>query len=102
MPDTEDIEKVRQEIMRFRELLNVMREKLDEGERAYATLFSGFSPEDMATMKQKDLQWKLAETLVADVSALGRAALQMRFNAHNLEHDFEELYDIIVTASASE
>ena len=46
MPTSEEIEKVRQEIMRFRELLNIMRQNLDDGERAYTQLFSNCSSED--------------------------------------------------------
>ncbi len=103
--EIEKVEKVRQQIMRFRELLNVMREKLDDGERAYAKLFSSFSPEDMAAlkaMKEKDQQWKLAENMVSDVSPLDKAVLQMRFETHNLERAFEELYDIIATVQDPE
>jgi hypothetical protein len=100
--NSEQIEKVRQQIMRFHELLHVMREKLESGERAYAALFSGFSPEDVAGTKEKDLQWKAAETLMADVSPLSRAVMQMRFEARNLERDFEELYNIIVSVQDTE
>jgi hypothetical protein len=98
MPTLEEIEKVRQEIMRFHELLNIMRQNLDDGERAYAQLFSNCSPEDMKNMKQKDLQWKVAEEMVGDVSQLQRAVSHLRFDARNLEHAFEELHDIIVSA----
>ncbi len=102
MANSEDIEKVRQEIMRFRELLNVMREKLGEGEQAYAKLFSGFAAEDVANIKEKDLQWKLAENMMTDVSPLRKAVMQMRFEARNLERAFEELHDIIATVPESE
>jgi hypothetical protein len=88
---------VRQEIMRFRELLNVMRGHLEYGEREYTKLFSVLSPEDIQGMKEKDVQWQLAEQLVSDVSSLSKAVGHMRFEARNLEHAFEELYDIIVT-----
>ncbi|MHB8626566.1 MAG: hypothetical protein ACYDBJ_16010 [Aggregatilineales bacterium] len=97
MADREDVEKVRQEIMRFHELLDIMREKLQDGERAYAQLFSSCSPEDVQRMKPKDLQWKLAEQIVADLSPLSKAVMRARFDARNLERDFEELYDIIVS-----
>src|SRR5947209_457819 len=97
MTEPEDIEKVRQEIMRFRELLNVMREKLQDGERAYAQLFSQFSPEEMKKTREKDLQWQLAQQIIDDLSPLKKAVMQMRFEARNLEHGFEELYNIIVT-----
>jgi hypothetical protein len=102
MANAEDIEKVRQEIMRFRELLNVMREKLQDGEQAYARLFSSFSPEEMANTREKDLQWKVAQNIVADVSPLRTAVIHLRLGARDLEHAFEELYDIIVTVQNPE
>ena len=97
MADPEQIEKVRQEIMRFRELLNIMRLRLDDGERAYTKLFANISPEDMNNMKEKDLQGKVAEEIVGDLSPLSKAVMKARFDAHELERAFEELYDIIVT-----
>ena len=83
--------------MRCRELLNVMRERLDEGERAYAKLFSKFSPDEIAATKEKDMQWKLAEAMVDDasLSQLRRTVGKMRFDARELERGFEELDGII-------
>jgi hypothetical protein len=101
MADREQIEKVRQEIMRFRELLTLLREKLDKGERAYSGLFSSFSPEEIAGTKEKDLQWKAAEKLLDDDSALRKAVLQMHFDTREMERAFEELYGIIVTVQES-
>ncbi len=98
----ENTEKVRQEIMRFRELLNIMRLRLEDGERMYSSLFTHFSPEEIASTKEKDLQWKAAEKIGDDVSGLADAALRMRFVARNLERAFEELYDVIATAPTSE
>jgi hypothetical protein len=97
MAEREDVEKVRQEIMRFHELLGIMQEKLQDGERAYTQLFLACSAEENQHMKEKDLQWKVAEQIVDDLSPLSRAVGQMRFYARNLEHDFEELYNIIVS-----
>ena len=95
----EDIEKVRQAIMRFQELLKVMRAQLEAGEQAYTALFSSLPPSDVADVKEKDRQWKLAETMVADLSPLRKAVIQMRFDARNLERDFEQLYDNIASTS---
>jgi hypothetical protein len=95
MSNAEDIEKVRQEIMRLRELLDIMRDKLEDGERAYAGLFSSFSAEEVSGIAEKDRQWKAAEKLVGDVSPLRQAVMQLRFDTHELERSFEELYDII-------
>ncbi len=97
MADPEQIEKVRQEIMRFRELLNIMRIKLEDGERAYARLFANCSPEDKQRMKEKDLQWQVATQIVGDLSGLSKAVMQVRYDARDLERAFEELFDIIVT-----
>lgn len=97
MTNREDIEKVRQEIMRFRELLNIMTKNVQDGERAYASLFNALSEEDKKSLKEKDLQWKAAELIINDLTAFGNAVLGMRFKARELEKCFEELYDIIVT-----
>ena len=102
MPTSEEIEKVRQEIMRFHELLNIMRANLEAGERAYTQLFADCSPEEMKTLKEKDLQWKVAEDMVGDVSQLRTAVSRMRFDARNLERAFEELHDIIVSGQEEE
>ena len=97
MASDEEIEKIRQEIMRFRELLNIMRLKLEDGERAYAQLLAGRSAEEMSSLMEKDLQWKVAEALIADLSPLRKATMTMRFETRNLEAAFEELHDIIVS-----
>src|SRR5258705_7147163 len=100
MQNPEHTEKVRQEIMRFRELLNIMRLRLEDGERAYSQLFAACSPEDIQTLKEKDLQWKAAETLGDDLSGLRKSVMKMRFESRELERAFEELYDIIVAAES--
>lgn len=102
MPDPEEhdeeIEKVRQEIMRFRELLNIMRKNLDDGERNYAALFSNVSSEEMKAMKKKDLQRKVAEEIIGDASQFSRlrkSVSSLWFNTHNLEKALDELQGII-------
>jgi hypothetical protein len=95
MANPEDIEKVRQAIMRFRELLNVMRLRLESGERAYERLFVNHPRQD--GLKEKERQWQLAEDLVHDLTPLSKAVVQVRFDARELERAFEELYNIIVT-----
>lgn len=101
MATHEEIEKVRQEIMRFNELLRIMRGKLEEAEQAYKRLFQDCDLEDMKNMKEKDLQWQVAQQLVDDLSPLRKAVIQARFDVHELERAFEELYDIIVTVPES-
>ncbi len=95
MADPEKIERVRQEIMRFRELLHIMRQKLEAGERAYAQLFSNCSPEDMKALKEKDLQKMVALQIIDDLTPLRKAVMQTRYDARSLEQAFEELDDIV-------
>jgi hypothetical protein len=104
MTEREDIEKVRQEIMRFRELLNIMAQQLQTGERAYASLFSKCSDEDVESLRDKDLQWKVAQQIIEvnDLAPLRKAVMHMRYNARTMERDFEELYDLIATTSATD
>ena len=104
MPDREAIEKVRQEIMRFRELLDIMRLHMEDGERDYARLFANCSEEDKQTLKVKDLQWKVAEQIIdsEDMKPLSKAVLRMRFECHELERAFEELHDTIVTEASDD
>jgi hypothetical protein len=97
MARAEAVEKVRQEIMRFRELLDVFRARLDAGERDYAQLFADVSPEDKASLPEKELQRKAAYGVLEDRSPLSKAVLTMRFQARELEREFEQLYDIIMT-----
>jgi hypothetical protein len=93
----DDIEKVRQAIMRFRELLTLMGHKVADGERAYAGLFDAPPLGTMTASKEKDRQWELAAYLVHDTTALNKAVLQARFDARDMERAFEELYDILAT-----
>ena len=96
MPTPEAVEKARQEIMRFRELLDVFRARLDAGERDYARLFDDVSGEDKANLPEKELQRKAAYGVLEDRSALSEAVLTMRFQARELEKELEQLYDIIM------
>jgi hypothetical protein len=97
MATPDEIEKLRQAIMRFRELLDIMRLEVEEGEQAYQQLFANCTPEEIATLKEKELQRQVATRLVDDPSVLGKAALHLRFVARNLERDFEQLYDNVMT-----
>ena len=97
MTSAEAVEKARQEIMRFRELLDVFRARLDAGERNYAQLFADVPAEDKASLPEKELQRKAAYSVLEDRSALSQAVLTMRFQARELEKELEQLYDIIMT-----
>jgi hypothetical protein len=96
MPTTEQTEKIRQAIMRYRELLDIMRLRLDTAERAYEALFADISPEDRSSIPVKTLQWRIAEKLAGNHDSFGKAILQIRFDARDLEREFETLYDRLV------
>lgn len=92
----EQLERARQGIMRFRELLDLLHAELDDAERNYTSLFAQCTPEERETLKEKDLQLRAAIPLVDNPSPLGDAALHMRFVTRNLERDFEQLHDNIM------
>lgn len=98
-PSDEDIESVRQQIMRLRELLTLMNGSVAAGERAYGRLFAACSEEERQTLPEKQLQWKLATHLLTagDLAPLREAVLKLRLEARSLERSFEELYDLIVS-----
>lgn len=98
--NAEHLEKVRQEIMRFRELLNIMRLKLDEGERTYARLFATYLPNPPEGLKEKDRQGLLARHILEthdERTPLRDAVMKVRFDAHELERAFEEFYNLVAT-----
>jgi hypothetical protein len=102
MTDTEQIEKLRQGIMRFRELLDLLHAELNTGEQAYVQLFAHCTPEEKAALKEKDLQRRAALALIDDSSALRDAALHLRFVTRHLERDFEQLHDNLIPAEADD
>lgn len=97
MSHEENVERVRQMIMRFRELLDIMQHKLDGGERAYAALFAPLDPEKTKGLREKEVQRLLAQQMIHDLTPLSMAVLTIRFDARELERAFEELYNIILT-----
>lgn len=100
MASNEEIERMRQAIMRFRELLDIAQLRVQDGERAYDHLFAGFTPEQLAATKEKDLQWLLAEDLLDDPKMLGNAVMQAQYDMQDMERAFEELYHIIISIGA--
>jgi hypothetical protein len=89
----EDVEKVRQGIMRFRELLDIMRMRVEQGEKEYERLFPDGLPEEM---REKDRQTQAAYALVNNRKPLENAVLNMHFHARDLERAFEEIHHRIV------
>ena len=100
--DAEQLETARQAIMRFRELLDLMRYNWEEANQAYEQLFANVSPEDRQTLREKDQQKVAAQDVVADATALSQAALHMRLHARNMERDFEQLYNNVVAIAEME
>jgi hypothetical protein len=98
MAEYEAVEKIRQAIMRYRELLDVYQSRLDAGNLAYQRIINQHGPGDVSGMKEKDVQWLVAEKIVGDTDVLNRAVLQMQFEAREMERAFEELYGILVEA----
>ena len=92
----EKIERTRQAIMRYRELLDIMRGQLEEGEDLYRRMFDGCNPEDIAALKEKDRQLHAAYSLFEDPTSIGDAALHMAFTARNLERDFHQIHDNVM------
>jgi hypothetical protein len=95
----EDIERVRQQVMRLRELLTLIGGSVAAGERAYARLFAACSDDDRKTLGVKQLQGKVAVQLLTagDLVPLREAVLALRLEARSLERSFEEVYDLIVS-----
>ena len=95
--DAEQLETARQAIMRFRELLDLMRVQLEAGEAAYAALFMSLNPDDRRNLREKEIQRLAAIAILEDTSSLSSAALNLRFATRSLERDFEQLYDNLMT-----
>ena len=81
--------------MRFRELLDIMQQQIQEGEEAYARLFASLDPADTEGLQIKEIQRLAAHDVIADPEPLRRAALHQGFNCRNLERDFEQVHDAL-------
>lgn len=92
--DEDTLEKARQGIMRLRELLDITRLHLDEGEAIYAELFAELTPDQLA-LKEKERQREAAHHVLHDPATIKRAVTHMQFHARDLERAFEDLYNII-------
>lgn len=97
MTHEENVERVRQMIMRFRELLDIMRQTVDAGDKVYAALFKALDPEKTNGLREKDIQRLLAQQMIQDLTPLSVAVGNVRFDAREIERAFAELYDIIQT-----
>jgi hypothetical protein len=91
-----EIERQRQAIMRFRELLDLLRQSLDQGEAAYAALFASLSTELMESMAEKERQGLAAHEVISNREILSRPLLRLRLRMRALESDFEQVYDHVM------
>lgn len=96
MYDNEQIERVRQAIMRWRELLDIMQQRWQVSDKQYHELFNLLSPEQRESLREKEQQWEIAEQLVEDTTQLQKELSKMRFAARDLERAFEEVHDKLV------
>jgi uncharacterized protein YhaN len=99
---TDQHEKIRQAIMRYRELLDLLRAQLEHSERAYARLFNGIDTDTRSTLPEKALQGEAARLALADLEPLRRAVLHMQFEMRGFEQGFEELYGKIAVDEADD
>jgi hypothetical protein len=97
MTHEENVERVRQMIMRFRELLDITRQQLDASDRAYEALFASLDPEQTKGLREKEIQRLLAQQMIHDLTPLSVAVGNTRFELREMERAFVELYDIILT-----
>ncbi len=101
-PTPEELEKARQGIMRMRELLDILRARVDEGERAYQQFFAELSPEDTAGLKEKEIQRLAAYAIVDDRSQIMNPALHLCFVLRDLANEFEQIHDNFVVEEAED
>lgn len=102
MATNEQIERIRQAIMRYRELLDIMQGQLDEGDRLYRRLIVQHAPKNAAEMREKEIQWHVAEQIVDDPEALKVAVQHMKFALYQMERDFEQVLDILTAEPESD
>lgn len=95
MTDPEQVEKVRQAIMRYRELLDVLHMRIGSSEQRYAALFTQLAEEQRNTLPEKALQREAALLALADLEPLRRALLSAAFDMRDMERAFEETYNNI-------
>lgn len=91
--EAERVEKIRQAVMRYRELLDLLTGHLADAERAYAALFDGIPAEVLAALPEKQRQGEAAKRALDDLDPLRRSVLDARFNMREIEKGFEELHD---------
>lgn len=95
MSHKEQLERIRQAIMRYRELMDFAQQYIERGERDYARLFDDVPAEQRETLAEKELQGAAARIAMDDLEPLRRAVLKLRFGMRDLEREFEALFNNI-------
>lgn len=97
----EDTEKIRQAIMRYQELMELLQQRFASGKKRYEALFSAIPAEQRATLHEKALQREAAVIALEDLEPLRRTVLQMMLGMRDLHREFEELYNNIAPDSTT-
>lgn len=95
MTHDEQIEKIRQAIMRYRELLDILKRCTEEGEQDYDKLFENLKEDQKTNLEEKKRQRQAAIIALDDLTPLRRAILRLRFEMRDMEQAFEALYNNI-------
>lgn len=95
MSHEEQLERIRQAIMRYRELMDIAQRCMEQGERDYARLFDDVPAQQKNSLAEKQLQGAAASIALDDLEPLRRAVLKLRFAMRDLERKFEALYNNI-------
>lgn len=98
MSQEEDVEKVRQAIMRYRELLDVLNARIHQAEKRYQALFAVI-PAEKKTLPLKALQREAALLALDDMEPLRKATLAVYYDLHDMTKAFEEVYNNIAPTS---
>jgi hypothetical protein len=100
MHDADQIERLRQAMMRWRELLEIMQARLTHSQAAYDALLATLPAERRAQLKEKEQLWEVAQHLLesGQTEPLQRAILKMQFANRDLERAFEEIYNHLVSS----
>jgi hypothetical protein len=101
---SETHETIRQAIMRYRELMDVLGGRLEASERAYAALFAHLPAQLQARTGDKDAQTEAARVLLTEtgLEPLQRGVLQMYYDLRDLERAFDDLHGNIANAANAE
>jgi ADP-ribose pyrophosphatase YjhB (NUDIX family) len=98
MSEEQDVEKVRQAIMRYRELLDVLNARIQQAEKRYEALFVAVAAEKK-TLPVKALQREAALLALDDMEPLRKATLAIYYDLHDMTKAFEEVYNNIAPTS---